>query len=116
MANAVRAYDKSCDDYVSLYHAACTAPGIGPNTAQAIVDAARNVEEKRISLLENCEKQREYLAEWLEENKDFSPLGPEHDDTPVRWEHFVKKSHESPDAAQEESETVDFRQQTDDQA
>ena len=116
LANSVSAYAKACDDFVSLYHAACTAQSVGPNTVQAIVNVARNLEEMRLSLIENCEKHREYLAEWLEENKNFSPMGPEHDDTPVRWEHFVKKSSGSADTAQEKSEAVDLLQQGDEQA
>src|SRR5215204_3944041 len=108
MASGVRAYEKACDDFVSLYHVASTAPSVGPNTVQAIENAARNVEEMRVSLIENCEKQREYLAEWLEKNKEWSSMGPDHDDTPVRWEHFVKKP--------QEPETIDLRRQGDEQA
>lgn len=113
LASGVRAYDKACDDYVALYNAASTAPSVGPNTVQAIVNAARIVEEMRGSLIENCEKQREYLADWLEKNKDFSPMGPEHDDTPVRWKHFVKPPQGSSDTSQEESESVDLYRQRD---
>jgi hypothetical protein len=56
---------------------------------------------------------REYLAEWLEENQSFSPMGPEHEDIPVRWEHFVKKVQEPPNRPQEELEVTDApRRQT----
>jgi hypothetical protein len=75
LANSVSAYAKTCDDFVSLYHTVAAAPSsMGISTVQALDNAAHNLEQMRLSLIENCEKHGEYLAEWLEENKNFSPL------------------------------------------
>jgi hypothetical protein len=90
MASAMRAYALASSEYMALYRTASTAPGVGSNTEQALLHSASIVESTRSSLIENCEKLREYLAYWLEENRDFYPWGPENEDPAPEWSYFLR--------------------------
>lgn len=90
MASTIRGYALASSDYIALYHAASTAPGVGGNTEEAILHSASTVERMRAGLIENCEKLREYLAHWLEANRDFYPWGAENEDPTPEWCYFLR--------------------------
>ncbi len=89
-ASAIRGYMQASSDFVALYQAACTSSGVGGNTEQALLNAASNVERMRKGLIEHGENLREYLAHWLEDNREYYPWGPENDDPPPEWRYFLR--------------------------
>ena len=85
LASSIRVYAVASARFMALLDAASIADQVGPNTEEALLDAAEHVEKLRNALIVESERMRGALRGWFGRYPHFSPWGPENKDWTPEW-------------------------------